>query len=399
MARPPGDDPVIPELASGTARLLSDELVSAASSPGRGLKVTQLSRQGPQWKEPSDLQIQLQVDRDAGGSLAVLISEPYQGPRAPDTIFRVDPSDPTTIEALAVALRRMFAAWHADPESPWFFEQENPDASDPVDEYWQARPTASDLLDRLGRVRSGRGGVVAVAAIDDPLTVMRLSVSGRPSIMRVTGRVEPLLGELSKEPSPNRWSVQGNQAAALQLLRDVSAVLADGTRLDDPVPDSGLAIRLETSSASKRASQAGWVPLMMVALFTVLVGMGLFYLGWPESGIIADLMRRAREGATNAPAGGGLIVAIVLACGVIPALLATKGVEWFADRLRFRYAIEGSVLTVVAIGVYAIWVAAVILTPAWSFLMGSVLIPLVALVGVVLAVSWLQEWRRSSKPQ
>lgn len=400
MARSPGDDAVIRDQeASGTARLLSDEIVSAASSPGRGLKVSQLSRQGSRWKEPIDLQIQLQVDRDAGGSLAVLISEPYQGPSAPDTMFRLDPSDPTTIEAMAVELRRMFAAWHADPESPWRFEQENPDASDPVDEDWQARPTASDLLDRLGRVRSGRGGVVAVAAIDHPLTVIRLSVSGPPSNMRVTGRVEPLLGEPSKVVSAHRWSVRGNQPEAVRLLRDASALLADVTQRDDPSPGAGLAVRLETSSASKRASRAGCVPLIMVAVFTVSIGMGLFYLGWPQSGIIADLAGRAGEGATNDPRGGVAIVTVALASGVVPAWFAMKGVEWIADRRRFRYTIEGSVLTVVGVGVYAVWVAAVMLTPGWSVLVGIVMVPLVALVGVVLAAAWLQKWRRARKPR
>lgn len=400
MARPPGDDAVISDQeASATAHLLLDELVSAASSPGRGLNVIQLSRQGPQWKEPTDLQILLQVDRDAGGSVAVLISEPYEGPRAPDTIFRLDPSDPRTIEAMVAELRRMFAAWHADPESPWRFRRENPDASDPVDEDWQGRPSASDLLDRLARVRTGRGGSVAVAAIDKPLTVLRLSVSGRLSNMRVTGRVEPLLGEPSKTASPHQWSVRGNQPGALRLLRDVSALIADVTQRDDPAPGAGLAVRLETNSASKRASGAGCVALIIVAILTVPIGLGLFILGWPQSGIIADLARQAREGATDDPEGGGLIVMIALASGVVPAWLAMKGVEWIADRRRFRYSVEGFVLTVVAVGVYAVWVAAVMLTPAWSILMGIVVVPLVALVGVVLAAAWLQEWRRTRKPR
>jgi hypothetical protein len=240
---------------------------------------------------------------------------------------------------------------------------------------------------------------VAVAAIDHPLTVIRLSVSGRPSDMRVSGRVEPLLGEPAKVASPHRWSVRGDQPGAARLLRDAAALLTGVPQRDDPAPGAGLAVRLETSSASKRASQAGWLPLIIAAVFTVPIGLGLFYLGWPQSGIIADLAGRARDGATNDSRGGVAIVTIALAIGVVPAWLATKGVEWIADRRRFRYTIEGYVLTVVAVGVYAVWVAAVMLTPAWSVLVGIVVVPLVGLVGVVLAAAWLQEWRRTRNPR
>ena len=97
-----------------------------------------------------------------------------------------------------------------------------------------------------------------------------------------------------------------------------------------------------------------------------------------------------------------MIVTLALASGVVPAWLAMKGVEWIADRRRLRYTIEGSVLTGVAVGVYAAWVAAVMLTPSWSFLVAIVVVPLVALVVVVLAVlavTSLQEWRRNRKPR
>ncbi len=388
------------DVPDGATRVLSEELVAAASSPGGGLNVIQRSLQGPHWKEPIDLQIQLQVGRDAGGSIAVLITEPYEGPKAPDTIFRIDPSDPMTMEAMVVELRRMFAAWHADRESPWRFEQHRSGAQGPVDEDWQAHPTASDLLDRLRRVRSGRGGVVAVAAIDRPLTVMRLSVSGRVANMLVTGRTEPLLERWpSNERSPDRWSVRGSKSA-LKLLRDLSAALGEVTHPDDPAPGARLALRLETNASSKRASEAGCVPLVMVALLTVVVGWVLYYLGWPQTGIYAHLARQVREGETNDPQGGALIVTIALAIGVVLALLAMKGVERMVDRFGLRYTLEGPVLKAAALGVYGVWVAALMLTPLWSLLEGPVVIivlALVALLGVVLAQSWLEDRRRSQK--
>ena len=378
-------------------RRLAEELETAARSPGGGLTVSQPSLAGGQWRESVKLEIELRVDRDAGGMLAVEIVLPYKGPGPVQAIHRVAAAAPRSIELLALDIEHMFERWDGDPTVAWDIRQREEHAQWPVDEEWLRDPTAADLAARLGMLEASRGGCVAVAATEDPLTVVRLTVSGRSPNLQVSGRMQPLIG-LGPAPAwRRRWKLGADPTAAGRILDEIARALQGS----DPAAAyarsgcAGLGLRLESREAAREASEGGCGTLALVVSCTVVAGYVLYFLGWPQQGLIADVTTMTRESTSSRAAGGGLfIIAIALGVGAIPALLAGTASDWVSERLGLPYAIEGGASTVVMLAVYAVWVAAILLTPAWSVLVGSVIVPIVGLLAVGAAAYYGRRWLR-----
>jgi len=383
-------------------RRLAEELATSARSPGGALTVSQPSLAGGQWRESVKLEVEVRVDRDAGGMLAVEVGRPYKGPAPVQAIHRVDVAAPSSVELLAREIEHMFDRWDGDPAVAWGIRQRDEHAPWPVEEEWLQGPTAADLAARLGMLAATRGGYVAVAATEDPLTVVRLTVSGRSPNLRVSGRMQPLIG-LGPAPAwRRRWKLGADPTAAGRILDEIARALqgSDPAVASAPGGRAGLGLRLESREAAREASEGGCGTLALVVSCTVVAGYVLYFLGWPQEGLIADVTNMTRESTSSRAAGGGLfIIAIALAVGAIPALLAGTASDWVSERLGLPYAIEGGASTAIMLAVYAAWVAVILLTPAWSVLVGSVVLPIVGLLAIWAAAYYGRRWlhRRSRR--
>lgn len=398
--------------AADTDRL-AEGLVAASRSRSRTLTVAATSAPGRGWNAAVKLPIEVLVDAAPGGRLLVTIEQPYKGPRPAVPRHVVDPATASSIVSVADVLEAMFAAWGADPTLPWAIEVAKGASELPVDEEWREEPSAGDLLDRLERLRGGRGGCVAISTLERPGIVVRLTASGRADALRVEGALSDLLATDERPRPIGRWRFRGpdRTSAAASLLRDVEAVLrgaAPGAGRPHEPSEPGrptLAVRYEQRAAAAAVTSSGCATLTLVVCFTLFVAWGLLLLRWPMTGVFAELARSGAETDGLRKTGGGIIaVEMTLAVGGIAAYLLAGLGRRVMDRLRLPYRLEATLHNALGVVLYLVYAAAVVLTPfgAWALAASVSLFALaIGSLWLLAGVGWVLERRderRVSRP-
>jgi Flp pilus assembly pilin Flp len=365
-------------------KLLMDAIEVAAASANPVVEVIVPSVAGGQWKRSVPLIVEIRVASLPGGMLtafpAYQTSEGTQITIGPPLLL--DPADPQAGGALVGDIESLFALGDGDPAAPWqvraLASGGSPEA--PADEPWLERPTHSAVLERLRAVRTGRGGEVALALVEAPRWVMRLSVSGRPGNLRVRGRLIDRLvavpvsritgdrrtgkGSLAEGPPRWRggWRLRGEFPDPSRMLKEIrEAILAQAPEAAG-AGGPAIAVRLERNASASSAAEDPTKDVGVAWITAWFLSFALAIVLAPTTGFFAAFHLGGEYGWLL----GAIAVYFVTTVLTIPAWVAGDLAGGIAERLNARWSVKRWVRRAAVVGTYAALFAAVALLPYWA---------------------------------